>query len=434
MNSSASDFKPSTMLTRSKAVSAASPDSAPHRKLAALSRRSLLGGAYSYAVSCAVSSSLLAACGGGGEREELLDPRLLQEPERLREQAETAVSKGLVGVVFASQHQGAERLRVGAAGLNRKGAAGTKLRGDESFQLASLGKAMTAALAAALVEQGLLRWDSRPAELMPELAATQLPVYSAITLQDLLDHKGGLLSLDQPQDIDQLQLYLAAQAGPLPQDERGRRRLLSKWMLALPPLGRPGLDFVYSNAGYTLAGAMLEAASGKSFDALIDEHLARPLGLQFQWTRPTEARQPVGHSGKAPASLLEIVGYPTDLRAWFDAIKPAGNASMPVASYGNWLRWHQLALQGKSTPLARSYVERISRLEAGQYALGWQGSAGQGQPLLVHSGADEGFMGLVLLAQNGERALFGLSNTLGTSDNGTSWVLDALNEGLLKLL
>ncbi len=414
------------MFTRSNPLSLTPTAKAVTPKHPTLSRRSLLG--------VAVSSALLAACGGGGEREELLDPRLLQEPQKLRAQAEAAVAKGLVGVVFASQHQRAEELRVGAAGLNRKDAGGVALRGDESFQLASLGKAMTAALAAAMVDQGLLRWNSRPAELMPELAAAQLPEYGSITLQDLLDHKGGLLSLDQPQDIDQLQLYLAEFAGPLPSDETGRRRLLGQWMLAQPAQVRPGLDYLYSNAGYALAGAMLEAASGKTFGALIDEQLARPLGLQFQWTRPTEARQPIGHSGNSPATLELTQDYPQELRLWFDAIKPAGNASMKVASYGNWLRWHQLALQGKSTPLARSYVERLSRLEAGQYALGWQGSAGQGQPLLVHSGADEGFMGLVLLAQNGERALFGLSNTLGASDDGKSWVLEALNEGLLKLL
>lgn len=412
------------MISRSKSILPAA-----YVKPPTLSRRSLLG--------AAISSALLSACGGGAdsaEREELLDPRLLQEPQKLREQAEAAVAKGLVGVVFASQHQRVAQLRVGAAGVNRKGASGVALRGDESFQLASLGKAMTAALAAAMVEQGLLRWNSRPAELMPELAATQRPEYAAITLQDLLDHKGGLLSLDQADDIEGLQQYLAEFAGPLPQDERGRRRLLGTWMLAQPARARPGFDFLYSNAGYTLAGAMLEAASGKTFETLIDEHLARPLILQFQWTRPTEARQPIGHSGNSAATLTVTADYPPDLRPWFDAIKPAGNASMPVASYGSWLRWHQLALQGQSTPLARSYVSRLRQLVPGQYALGWQGSAGQGQPLLTHSGADEGFMGLALLTQNGDRALFGLSNTLGTSDDGKSWVLDALNEGLLKLL
>ncbi len=421
--------KPRTMIPISKSIVLASHENAADSKLATLSRRSLLG--------AAISSALLAACGGGAdsaEREELLDPRLLQEPQRLREQAEAAVSKGLVGVVFASQHQRAAQLRVGAAGVSRKGPGGVSLRGDESFQLASLGKAMTAALAATLVEQGLLRWNSRPSELMPDLAATQRPEYAAITMQDLLDHKGGLLSLDQPDDIDRLQLYLSELAGPLPEDERGRRRLLGTWMLAQPAQGRPGLDFLYSNAGYTLAGAMLEAASGKTFEALIDEHLARPLSLQFQWVRPTEARQPIGHRGNSPTALTEAQDYPPDLRPWFDAIKPAGNASMTVASYGNWLRWHQLALQGQGTPLARSYVTRINRLEPGQYALGWQGSAGQGQALLTHSGADEGFMGLALLTQNGDRALFGLTNTFGVSDDGKSWALDALNEGLLKLL
>ena len=40
-----------------------------------------------------------------------------------------------------------------------------------------------------------------------------------------------------------------------------RRRLLLS--------GRPGLDFVYSYAGFTLAGAMPEAATCQDFDTLL---------------------------------------------------------------------------------------------------------------------------------------------------------------------
>ena len=51
--------------------------------------------------------TLLGAC-GGGEGDELRDPRLLLENQALRERAQAAVGVGLVGAVFGSQHDSAD--------------------------------------------------------------------------------------------------------------------------------------------------------------------------------------------------------------------------------------------------------------------------------------------------------------------------------------
>ena len=51
---------------------------------------------------------------------------------------------------------------------------------------------MTAALVAHWVEQGKLRWDSRPTDLLPEAAAKQHPAYANATLAQLLDELGLL--------------------------------------------------------------------------------------------------------------------------------------------------------------------------------------------------------------------------------------------------
>ena len=42
----------------------------------------------------------------------------------------------------------------------------------------------------------------------------------------------------------------------------------------------PGTDFAYSSYGFVLASAAMEGASGSSFDALIKDTLATPLGMQ----------------------------------------------------------------------------------------------------------------------------------------------------------
>jgi CubicO group peptidase (beta-lactamase class C family) len=47
----------------------------------------------------------------------------------------------------------------------------------------------------------------------------------------------------------------------------------------MPMEGEPGKVFHYSNAGLQLAGAVIEKISGKSFETLFAERIARPLGM-----------------------------------------------------------------------------------------------------------------------------------------------------------
>jgi CubicO group peptidase (beta-lactamase class C family) len=373
----------------------------------------------------------LSACGGGSdaERDEIRNPQLLRENEVLGEKARASVNEGLVGVVYASQHEGADKLYLASVGRTSL-QGGSALLGDEPFQLASMSKAMTAALAAHLVQQGKLRWDSTPVELLPEVAATQDPACAQVTLAQLLDHRSGLPAMQDPSVLSELLPLLATEPAPLPQSDPGRRRLLARWMLSFAPEGRQGQDFVYSNAGYTVAGAMLESAAGQDFETLLSQW-ARPLGLDPQWRTP--ARAPQGHEGAAPTQLMATQALPAEWQPWVDAIKPAGDVWLTPAGYGRWLAEHQRALQGEGHGLPPAYVQRLRDLKPAEYALGWQGSQIQGRGALMHSGADKGFMGLVLLRQDGKQAFFALSNTLGVSADGGSWVLDSLNQGLLQL-
>lgn len=372
-------------------------------------------------------SPALTACGGGSTADEVRDPKLLTENKALRERAEAAVADGLVGAVYASQHASAERLYLGAAGKAALG--GAALQGSESFQLASMSKSMTAALVAHWVDAGRLRWNSRPADLLPELKDMQDAAYAQVTLSQLLDHRSGLPSLQDPAALVGLQAVLAAHPGPLPDTEAGRRRFVLGWLMAQAPAGQPGKDFVYSNAGYTVAGAMLEAATGQDFDTLMRQW-TRPLGLDPQWPAPATAA--IGHDGPSPRQLQRYAAFPAELQLWVDTIKPSGDVWLTPAGYGRWLAEHQRALQGKGHGLPASYVRRLRELADGDYALGWQAQSINGRPSLTHSGADQGFMGIVVLARDGRLAHFALTNTFGANpDEPTSWALDLLYRELL---
>jgi len=372
-------------------------------------------------------AAVLSAC-GGSQVDEIRNPELLTETQAARDEAEAGVKAGLVGAVFATQAESTSKLYLGAAGLRKQ--AGANLQGDEAFHLASMSKSMTAALAAHWVEKGKLRWDSKPAELLPELATQMHPAYAQITLAHLLNHRAGLVPLDSAEGLDDFAAYLASQTAALPQTDTGRRRFLGAYLLSLPPAGLPGQDFVYSNAGYTLAGAMLEAATGKDFETLVREFTA-PMGLHPVWQAQSAVTQ--GYEGEAPGRLQAFTGFGPELQPWVDAIKPSGDVWLSPAEYARWLAEHQRALQGQGHGLPTSYVQNLRNIRPGDYALGWAGGQVKGQTVLFHTGASNGFMGMVVLRQDGRRAHFALTNTFGTNTGPSDWVTTILNDSLVRL-
>src|SRR5690606_16090689 len=97
----------------------------------------------------------------------------------------------------------------------------------------------------------------------------------------------------------------------------------------------------YSNAGFTIAGAMLEQATGKPFGELLTEHLFEPLGMSSAGfgnpaTR-TRPEQPHGHrmvNGKPVA----IPPGPRDDNP--SAITPAGRVHASIMDFARYASFH----------------------------------------------------------------------------------------------
>lgn len=380
-------------------------------------------------LAAAAAASTLAACGGGGKS--ITDPvdelATLQTQQRLNEQVAVSLKNGLVGTVIG-QLNGPDGKLVRAASGSTKLSGGKALNGDERFIIGSNTKAMTAALAAICVERGLLRWDSKPADVIPELRGNVHAGYKDVTLVLLLDHLGGLMAFTGEEDALKFAAFLEGVPGALPGTPAGRRRFMASWLLAQAPAAKAGQEFLYSNAGYTLAAAMLEAVTGQDFEALFESMLAKPLKLDVQWRHPVGDTQPQGHVGDTVPLLQAWQPLPADWQVWLDAMGPSGSANMSVAGYSEWQRLHLQAFQGRSTPLPAAYLTRIRGLKLGQYALGWMGGEVNGQALLFHTGADEGFMAIAGMRLDGKRSFVAMTNTFGYRTDGSSWVMDSLGQ------
>src|SRR4029077_19100809 len=117
----------------------------------------------------------------------------------------------------------------------------------DRFHIGSDTKAMTAMLCGILVDEGKLKGDQPLGETFPELKKSMNSQYQAVTLEQLLTHRGGAPgSLEKDPWGGRLRLH---QGTPT-----SARRLLLQGVTSKPPEADPGTTFIYSNAGVSIAG------------------------------------------------------------------------------------------------------------------------------------------------------------------------------------
>ncbi|HEY9422730.1 MAG TPA: serine hydrolase domain-containing protein, partial [Thermoanaerobaculia bacterium] len=203
------------------------------------------------------------------------------------------------------------------------------------------------------------------------------------------------------------------------------RRALGSKLLA-----EPGTRHAYSNAGYMLLAAIVEAASGKEFEAFLEDHLFRPAGMEAtgfpgpEWDRkavaPGEGREGEPYSGTPldePAS-----------RGWYR--RGAGGLLSTAEDLYRWAR----ALE-KGTVLSRASVRKLftphvpeSEDGASFYGYGWVvDKTTRGTKVNWHNGGwysyyselrlypDEGVIAVLTANRRGEaleEAWFGMLRTL----------------------
>jgi CubicO group peptidase (beta-lactamase class C family) len=339
--------------------------------------------------------------------------------------AQAAVQQGLVGVVLGEITTA--KISFDSAGTIRKSSM-INIHPSHYFALGSNGKSITALLAAKMVESGIIEWNSRILDVLPELKGNIREEYLEVTLEQLLSHKSGMIPLT---DEEEARNY----DGGFPENAWERRLKTISWMLNQEPVSTPGLDFNYSNAGYTVAGAMLEKLGQDTYLNLVDQWVLEPLGLSAIMTMPatTLDKQPLGYLGQKN-NLIEIDPQDEQRLLLDDVISPAGSLCMTAQDYAKYLQWHLLALSGKNTPIPFGYIEKLQQLKNGEYTLGWQQieNSLNKDTVLMHLGETDGFTAFAILDQAGYSAAFGLTNT-ASDDERKPWVSALLEESAIGL-
>ncbi len=267
--------------------------------------------------------------------------------------------------------------------------AGTPVRADTAFAVASVTKTFTSALILDLVEDGLIRLDEPVLTYLPELAPN---IDKAATVRQLLDHTSGLRDFFLHPRIDKALLG----ATYVRWDAADSLRYVGK------PYFRPGRGWHYSNTNYLVLGLLAEAVSGEPLADLYRTRLLVPLGLDDTIYQPAEAGSGRAARGYrfASAKLDEpaidlsdgtgIVPFTSVISAAAGAGGMASSAR-DVATFGRSLYTGKV-LEPASLAAILGAIDRTERFDPRvPYGLGVQAIEIDGRRTYGHSGRLLGF-------------------------------------------
>lgn len=265
---------------------------------------------------------------------------------------------------------------------------------DTVYDLMSMTKQFTAAAVLKLETMGRLRTTDPIARFVGSVP----PDKQAITIQQLLAHTSGLTEA-LGDDYDRLS-----------------RRGFLRGALASRLRSAPGAEYHYSNVGYSLLAAIVERASGTSYERFLARHLFAPAGMrQTGYVLPRWRRDRVaveydarGRSHGTPLDHPWAADGP-----WWNL---RGNGGM-LSTARDMFRWHR-ALQGDAI-LSSAAKRELFAPRAPVTAPGYEGfSSAYGWGLLstpdgrvaAHTGGNGWSFGVVARFLDDGRMVFWVSN------------------------
>ena len=276
--------------------------------------------------------------------------------------------------------------------------------GDVKFRLGSLSKQFTAVAVMLLNERGLVDLDTPVKRYLPDAPAT----WDAVTVRHLLNHTSGVPNFTAFSDFA-AQKTLPATPASLIARFNGR------------PLDfQPGEGFAYSNSGYVLLSAIIEAASSQSYADFVSENLFQPLGMADSGYDDHDVILPRRASGYTPT------GAGMANADYVDMSIPMGAGALYSTTH-DLLKWEEALFGGRV--LNAASMTALTTPVRDNYAMGLVVSQTEGRRLVWHNGAIEGFNTYMAYDPADRTAVIVLGNLNGDAPDKLGAALVTLAHG-----
>ena len=336
-------------------------------------------------------------------------------------------------------------VRDGTAVLTR--GYGVKIQGkreqaDEHtlFAIASNTKNVTAAALAILVDEGKVKWDAPIKAYLPGFTLSDPYIADHITVRDTLSHRAGFGLgagdlLFWP-NSDRTRAEVLAQAAFVPIEDGFRAR------------------YHYCNLMFVVAGAVIEAVSGQTWEDFIQTRILDRVGMTEtvplpRLADPAKSALPHGRVGpplRYQGAMTPIASSIVEVWNWDSAAAAGGICTTPA----DWAKWIAVRLNDGLLPdgtrlfseaAAREMfkpniivgsspgptAELPNRAIASTYAMGFQVQDYRGERLISHGGGSPGGISATVLIPGRKTGFSIFSNA------EESFLLRALRSGIADL-
>ena len=290
--------------------------------------------------------------------------------------------------------------------------------GKTLFQIGSITKTFTALAAMRLVAAGQLDLDVPARRYLPELRLADQDVAARVSVRQLFNHTGGWAG-DYFDDT-----------GP---GDEALQRILER-LERLPQLTPLGEIWSYNNAGFYIAGRVIEVISGKPYEAALQELVLDPLGMAPAFFFAHEAityRVAAGHSAIFPGQP----GPVEVLRPWW--LARCANAVGGLATgVDEMLKYAAFQLSDGCLPggkrllptaaLQELHNPTVQAANGEQMGVSWFVRTVGGEKVLRHGGATKGQMATLQIVPGRQFAIVVLTNSERGSELYTRLVKQAL--------
>lgn len=261
-------------------------------------------------------------------------------------------------------------------------------KADTRYRTASIAKSMTAVVAMSLAENKQLDLDKPVRAYCSAWPEKQWP----LTARQLLGHLAGVRHYKSRQETVQTLHYTSlTDALATFQDD--------------PLRHEPGSKYLYSTFGYNLIGCVVEAASKKDFESLLQERVLTPAGMRHTVVDNHFAIVPdrtrgytrINRSAGQPGRLVNASLHDTSVKI------PAGGL---LSTAPDLIRFAVAVNTGKLLKDAtRTEMWAEQQTASGQktsYGLGWQIRQFRSMQVVAHTGGQAGTSTiLILVPQHG---------------------------------
>jgi CubicO group peptidase (beta-lactamase class C family) len=270
-----------------------------------------------------------------------------------------------------------------------------RVTAETIFPIGSVTKSFTATAIAMLVDAGKMTWDAPVKEYLPSFETYDPYVSSVLSLRDIACHRTGIEQAN----------YL--HWGPIERADtvyHPTRADIVRAFKYLQPSEPFRTRFVYKNEPWVVAGAVVEAVSGETWDRFIHERLFAPLGMRRSSTSVLET------DSLSNVSSIHMVsaGRLLPMKALIsDVAGPMGSINSTVLDLAQYVRFQlgdgtfedkrllsttlfqelhepQMIDHNEHFTMGTPFTQQVS------YSLGWWVQDYRGYKLIHHAGEPPG--------------------------------------------